>query len=81
MEFENSLILINLNIFFHLGLETHKKLLAVSSSNASLLEALTRCLLMAIVQAERLTSTGCYQAPCQVSPLQLMDLGQQKLLL
>lgn len=76
MEFENSLILINQNTFFHLGLETHKKLLAVSSSNASLLEALTRCLLMAIVQAERLTRTGCYQPPRQVFPLQLMDLSQ-----
>lgn len=35
MEFENFLILINQNIFFYIVLETHKKLLAVRSFNAS----------------------------------------------
>lgn len=35
MKFENSLILINQNIFFYLVLETLKKLLAVRSFNAS----------------------------------------------
>lgn len=60
------MILINQNIFFHLVLETHKKLSAVSSFNASLLEALTWCLLIVIVKAERLTRMGCYEPPCQV---------------
>lgn len=60
------MILINQNTFFHLVLETHKKLLAVSSFNASSLEAFTWCLLIVIVKAERLTRMGCYQPPCQV---------------
>lgn len=60
------MILINQNIFFHLVLETHKKLSAVSSFNASLLEAFTWCLLIVIVKAERLTRMGCYEPPCQV---------------
>lgn len=41
-------------------------LLAVSSFNASLLQARTQCLLVVIVKDERLTRMGCYQPPCQV---------------
>jgi len=48
-------------------------LLAGGSFNASLLVALTWCLLIVTVKAKRLTSIGWDQEACQVFSLWLME--------
>lgn len=74
-----SLTVIKQLISFYLILKSNKMLLAGGSFNASLLAALTRCLLIVTVKAKRLTRLGWDAAACQVFSLWLMEQSQVKL--
>lgn len=74
-----SLTVIKQLISFYLILKSNKMLLAGGSFNASLLAALTGCLLIVTVGAKRLTRLGWDAAACQVFSLWLMEHSQLKL--
>lgn len=75
----NSLTVIKQLISFYLILNSNKMLLAGGGFNASLLVALTRCLLIVTVKAKRLTRLGWDAAACQVFSFWLMEQSQLKL--
>lgn len=74
-----SLTVIKQLISFYLILKSNKMLLAGGGFNASLLAALTRCLLIVTVKAKRLTRLGWEAAACQVFSLWLMEQSQLEL--